>query len=254
MVKKNIFSQDSSVYATSRPTYPPALFNWIFEHCRNYRNAWDCATGNGQAAIALSDRFERVFATDISEEQLQQAKRASNVEYTRSPAEDSGFEVGQFDLVVVAQALHWFDFKKFWNEVSRVASKDAFFCACGYAWMSTESDLDQKFIEEYRQIISSFWASNNKILWDGYQSDDIAFPAKLTRLAPPEFSIELSWTFDQLASYMSTWSASKRCFHDQLRGNALESLVSKVRRSVDPDHIFNVRMPLSLVAAKLDKN
>lgn len=49
----------------------------------------------------------QVFAIDTSEEQLKEAKRASNIEYKRATAEKTGVPDRTAQIITVAQALHW---------------------------------------------------------------------------------------------------------------------------------------------------
>ena len=58
------FSVQSKQYALARPKYPEELFAFISSLCNGHNTAWDCATGNGQAAISIANYFETVFATD----------------------------------------------------------------------------------------------------------------------------------------------------------------------------------------------
>src|SRR5215208_3026812 len=99
---KASFSVGSDAYAANRPRYPAALFQWLAGQCREHRAAWDCATGNGQAAIEIARYFERVEATDVSPEQLVNAFPAANVRYSVQPAEQTEFPESSFDLVTVA--------------------------------------------------------------------------------------------------------------------------------------------------------
>ncbi len=66
---QDYFSDDAASYAAHRPTYPRELYAWLAGIVPEGIVAWDCATGNGQAAIALADHFEKVIATDASEAQ-----------------------------------------------------------------------------------------------------------------------------------------------------------------------------------------
>src|SRR5688572_10636286 len=107
MSRKDYFSGHSKVYAAFRPTYPEELYQFIFKHLKRKSVAWDCATGNGQVAQYLSRHFKKVYATDISQQQLDQAFQAENIFYSVGAAERSNFEERTFDLITVAQALHW---------------------------------------------------------------------------------------------------------------------------------------------------
>ena len=82
--------------------------------------AWDCATGNGQAAISLAQYFNKVIATDGSKQQLENAMQHPKVQYKIALAEESGIESNSIDLVTVAAAVHWLNFEKFYAEVNRV--------------------------------------------------------------------------------------------------------------------------------------
>jgi ubiquinone/menaquinone biosynthesis C-methylase UbiE len=107
------FSTQSGQYAQYRPTYPDELFAYLVSIAPTNLLAWDCGTGNGQAAIGLARHFERIFATDASADQIANAHPHARVEYHVVDAEGVGLETENVDLVTVAQAVHWFDFDKF---------------------------------------------------------------------------------------------------------------------------------------------
>lgn len=56
----------AQLYSRCRPDYPPELIDFLAGLCPGRSLAWDCATGNGQAARLLARRFDRVVATDTS--------------------------------------------------------------------------------------------------------------------------------------------------------------------------------------------
>lgn len=80
MIFKDYFSGHASDDVDYRPHYPANLFTWLAQQCAD--RVWDCAAGNGHAAIALADYF-RIVATDGSAVQLQQAPtiRASPIKW-----------------------------------------------------------------------------------------------------------------------------------------------------------------------------
>ena len=101
------FSRQAADYAKFRPRYPEQLFRWLESIAPSNELAWDCATGNGQAAVELAKVFARVIATDGSEKQVANAERHPRIEYRVATAEDSGLESSSVDLITVAQALHY---------------------------------------------------------------------------------------------------------------------------------------------------
>ncbi|HJT44865.1 MAG TPA: class I SAM-dependent methyltransferase, partial [Chthoniobacterales bacterium] len=117
---KDHFSKQAADYAKFRPRYPRAMFEYLGTLAPTRDLAWDCATGNGQAAVELASIFQGVIATDASATQIANAEPHENVEYRVASAEESGLESSSIDLIMVAQALHWFDLKKFHAEARRI--------------------------------------------------------------------------------------------------------------------------------------
>ena len=104
---KDLFSRQAAAYAQYRPHYPQALFDYILSFTRNREYAWDCATGNGQAAVMLANYFKSVEATDISEAQIDRAVKRPNIHYQVCAAEETPFADNSFDLITIATAYHW---------------------------------------------------------------------------------------------------------------------------------------------------
>lgn len=246
---RDSFSVASDAYARDRPSYPAELFAWIAAHCDGRREAWDCATGSGQAAAALAQWFERVEATDISPQQIGQCFRAPNIVYSVQPAERTDFADASFDLIAVAQALHWFDFDRFWPEVRRVAKPDAFFCAWGYAWFEGDPALIKGFVEPLLALLEPYWAPNNRILWDGYRDEDIRFPFE--RIAASPFSIRLDWDIAAILRFIRTWSAYKQAFADQDATAMITQLEEDALRRFAGHGAIPLGLPLAVAAGRI---
>lgn len=245
------FSEKSSQYAAARPQYPAELFAWLAQTCAAHGAAWDCAAGNGQAAVGLSPYFDTILATDISQAQIDHGMARDNVIYSVGAAEHSGFPDHRFDLVVVAQALHWFDYSKFWPEVARVAKEGALFCAWGYDWPETRTDIHDGLVAPLRALIAPFWASNNKLLWDGYRPADVDFP--FPPLATPALAIRLEWTIGDLVEYMATWSAFKRGMADPDTAARITALLARSQSLAPPEEPLAIAMPLKMLAGRIGR-
>jgi ubiquinone/menaquinone biosynthesis C-methylase UbiE len=113
------FSQQAAQYAAYRPRYPRALFEFVAGLTARHGAVLDCGTGSGQAAIGMTDYFDRVIATDPSEEQIRNGARHPQIEFRVARAEASGLPDGSVNLVTAAQALHWFDTVAFFAEAKR---------------------------------------------------------------------------------------------------------------------------------------
>jgi hypothetical protein len=248
---RNVFAERSHAYAAARPRYPAALLEWIAEQCGRRARVWDCATGNGQAAHGLKPWFERVCASDVSLEQVARATPAQGIDFVACAAERSPFRDGSFDLVTVAQALHWLDFSGFWPEVARVARSGALFAAWGYDGLESDPEVDQRVVSPFLEIVSPFWTANNRILWNGYRDEDIRLPFE--RLQTPSFTLELDWTAAQLMAYIETWSAYMRCSCDPVAGERLREHRAAVDEMLAPTTRLQVRMPITLVLARIGR-
>lgn len=200
---KDNFSAQSQDYARFRPGYSDDLFQFLLSVVPDRKCAWDCATGNGQAAGILSSFFEQVYATDISQQQIENAVRKENIKYSIQPAERTSFADDQFDLVTVAQAIHWFDFADFFKEVKRVVKKDGIIAVIGYNLLRIEPAIDQLIQEFYTVTMGDYWDPERKFIDEGYQT--IPFPFEI--VPAPAFSSTYRWRQAQLLGYISTWSA-----------------------------------------------
>jgi ubiquinone/menaquinone biosynthesis C-methylase UbiE len=202
------FSSLAAVYARHRPTYPRALFEHVVALSPGRELCWDCATGQGQAAHALTEWFERVIATDASEEQLGGAPPHPKIEFRRSLAEESGLADRSVDLITVATALHWFDFDPFYAEVRRVAKPGAVLAAWAYGSAFLIDDvLDPVILRFARETLGAWWPERFEHQWTQYRQ----LPFPFERLPAPAVSAELSTNLDQLIGFVRTWSAVPRC-------------------------------------------
>lgn len=204
-MNKDNFSSQSDRYAKYRPTYPNAVFDYLNTIVPQKRDAWDCGTGNGQVARELAKAFERVFATDISQSQIDHALQADNIFYSVQPAERTNFENQQFDLIVVAQAIHWFDFDTFYAEVRRTAKQDALLCLIGYGRITVDHQIDPIIDAFYSEYIGPYWDPERGYIDANYQT----LPFPFDEIPAPTFENRLRWSLPQLLGYLSTWSAVK---------------------------------------------
>jgi SAM-dependent methyltransferase len=200
---KDHFSGHAGLYTRYRPSYPPALFRALAALAPDLELAWDCGTGNGQAAVALAEHFARVEATDASAKQIEAAAPHPRVHYSVAPAEASGLETGRVSLVTVAQALHWFDFVKFYAEVRRVAKEQALLAASCYELCRITPAVDEIIDAFYRQTLDGYWPPERRHVERAYR--DIPFP--FTQVELPLFDMRVRWSLEHYLGYMRTWSA-----------------------------------------------
>jgi hypothetical protein len=206
MTPKDLFSANANQYAAFRPDYPNELFDFIFSQVKNFSTAWDCATGNGQAAKMLSLKFAQVLATDISENQMENGFRAPNIIYSVSPAEKSSFPDQIFDLITVAQAAHWFKLDLFYDEVRRVAKPGCVMSLWGYGLLSVNPDFDWQLKDFYKNVVGPYWDPERRLIDESYTT--IPFPFQ--EISCPLFSFTKQWSIAHLEGYLNTWSATQK--------------------------------------------
>lgn len=199
----DLFSRQASTYAVARPSYPDALYQHLVSFVPRRMLAWDCATGNGQAARDLARYFSRVIATDASADQIGQATPIANVEYRVAHAELSGIEDRTVDLVTVAQALHWLDHDRFYAEVRRVAVPGSLIAAWSYRSCNAGSDVEPMLREFESRTVGPYWDAHRRWVDEGYRT--IPFPFE--DIPMPSFELRVQWTLAQLGQYLGSWSA-----------------------------------------------
>jgi ubiquinone/menaquinone biosynthesis C-methylase UbiE len=202
----NYFGPQAGSYLEIRPRYPAALFHYLAVVSPDTRLAWDCATGNGQAAVGLVERFARVVATDPSADMIAQAIPHPRVAYHVAQYA-SGLPSQSASIVTVAQALHWFAIDPFFEEVRRVLIPGGIFAAWCYSLCRIEPRVDEVVDLFYRVTLGSFWPAERKLVDDGYRS--IALP--LDELVVPRFEMAEEWTMPEFMRYVRTWSGVTRC-------------------------------------------
>lgn len=203
----SLFEDKAELYASARPQYPKALYEFLAAQVEEAGSAWDAACGNGQAAVDLARYFSLVEASDVSEAQIANAIAKPNIHYRVCRSENTEFADDQFDLVCVAQALHWFEHDEFWPEIARVLKPGGVFAVWGYNWPRLDAPLNTHLQETLFNPIEGYWAAQNQLIWNYYTDLNIPF----TQLETPPFSMTVEWDLTQFYAFLHTMSATRRC-------------------------------------------
>ena len=205
------FSGHAADYARFRPRYPETLFADLAALCDEHREAWDCGTGSGQAAVRLADYFDHVAATDASPQQLEHAQHHPRIAYRVAAETDSALADHSVDLVTVAQALHWFDAARFFAEVRRVLKPRGIVAVWCYNLSRIGEPFDSVLHRFYAETIGPYWPPERILVEQGYRG--IEFPFE--ELPPPQCVMEQELSLVGLLNYLGTWSATKRFEQNQ---------------------------------------
>lgn len=198
------FSEQADFYKKFRPQYPADLYREILKVTPGREKSWDCGTGNGQVASEMSRHFKQVYAADISEEQLGRAPKLYNVHYRVERAEKTRFPNSYFDLITVAQAIHWFDIPLFYKEVQRVGKPQAILAIWGYGLMQISKKVDPLILRFYTDVVGPYWDPERKYIEDRYQTIDFPFsPIEFAKT----FQIVQRMDLSEMHGYLNSWSA-----------------------------------------------
>ena len=245
---KDHFSTHAAGYAAHRPTYPPALIDFLAAAAPGRGLALDCGCGTGQLSVLLTAHFDRVIATDASAQQIANATPHEAVEYRTAPAERSGLSAASADLITVAQAAHWLDLDAFYAEVRRVAHSRAILALITYGVLHVTGDAANAVVQHfYHDVIGPYWPPERRHVEDGYRS----LPFPFEEIETPALAIEVSWSLRDLVGYTETWSAVKAAEKAVGRQPIDDFQMALARVWGDPKMRKGVSWPLSLRAGRL---
>lgn len=239
---KDRFSGHAAEYAQYRPHYPVEMFEYLATVAPDRTRAWDCATGNGQAASGLANFFECVMATDASEKQIANAERGDRITYRVATAEDSGLEPGSMSLVTIAQALHWLRIEEFYHEVKRVLKPGGALAIWCYNLFEISPPIDSLVTKFYRETVGPYWDAERCFVETGYQT----LPFPFAELETPKFQMQANWSLNHLLGYLRTWSATKK-FIETNSSDPVTSLANELAKHWgDPATVRKIEWPLNV--------
>lgn len=234
------FSQRAQEYAQYRPSYPSRLFAYLSSLAPSRHLAWDCGTGNGQAALGLAEYFDHVVATDASSNQIAQAFPHERIEYRVEPAEEVSLDAGSVDLITVAIAVHWFDFERFYREVRRVLQAGGILAVWTYHLPVIGPRVDPLLVAYYREILAGYWPERFSYVDDRYRT----LPFPFEEVDSPEFDMTATWTLGQLVGFLGSWSAARKYQEDHNRHPVQEIWPKLVDAWGEPDQSRSIRWPM----------
>jgi ubiquinone/menaquinone biosynthesis C-methylase UbiE len=239
---KDLFSTQSNDYAKFRPSYPSELFEYLSKLSTSNKLAWDCGTGNGQAAVELAKYFTEVIATDPSQKQLDQAIKLPNIHYHQATAENFNLDHSKkIDLVTVAQAFHWFNHAEFAKVISKTVRPQGHLAVWTYAISSITPEIDKAVSVLYNDRLNGYWEKERVHVEDGYKNISMPF----TEITTAQFNLKAEWTLEHLIGYLSTWSALQS-YIKKNGSNPLEKEFINIQKAWGDKEIRTITWPLNL--------
>lgn len=132
-------------YARFRDIYPAAFYQKIVDRglCRGGQRVLDLGTGTGVLPRNLYGYGAQWVGTDISEEQIAQAKRLArqsdmDIAFHTAAAEDLHFPQNTFDVVTACQCFWYFDHAKVAPLLADMLKPDGTLLILYMAWLPFE--------------------------------------------------------------------------------------------------------------------
>jgi SAM-dependent methyltransferase len=247
MTFEDHFSAHADAYARHRPRYPDALFSWLASVSPDHALAWDAGTGSGQVAVALTEHFDRVVATDASSDQLAHAVRHERVEYRSETSDRGSLPDASVDLITAGAAAHWFELDGFYREARRVGRKGAVIALFSYGPRDF-ADLVGPAVHRFQeQVLAGFWPERIQLVHDRYAT----LPFPFDEIAAPPFAMTADWNLRELLAFLDTWSASRR-YLEQRGTHATDEIAEELASTWgDPESRHHLECSLFVRAGRV---
>lgn len=223
---------------------------------------WSCMMMlhcNWHALKQISQHFEKVVATDVAVEQLKHAAQRPNITYTLTPPTLTKQELarivgpeGSVDLVIVTEALHWFDLDTFYENVKSVLRKPGgVFAAVAYKLRPQVSEPVNHVLDELYSEME--WSPRVQWVEDEYTTIPFPFTPLMSQQAASTghdveskdpFELTMDANLDEFLRYIETWSGTQTAV-----AKGLDPLNEERRRSFQeawgsPEIVRRLRWPL----------
>jgi SAM-dependent methyltransferase len=196
-MSKDHFSSVAETYARRRPRYPRELFEWLASQTPAHAAAWDCGCGNGQASLGLAEFYDTVAATDLSEAQIRNALPHPRIHYSVGTAESTRFDASSLDLVCSAQAAHWLDLPRFYENAVGALKPGGLLAIWAYGLFESDPAVDPIIGEFEAKTVGPYWPAERRWIDQGYKG----MPFPFEDIEPPDFTMRSKW---ELAGWSKT--------------------------------------------------
>ncbi|MBO5387481.1 MAG: class I SAM-dependent methyltransferase [Lachnospiraceae bacterium] len=151
------WGKTSSDYAKYRDIYPQEFYDKIVSRnlCIDGQTVLDLGTGTGVIPRNMYPYGAKWIGTDISENQIEQAKLLSqglDIEYYARSAEDIDFPEKSFDVITACQCFWYFDHEKIMPSLHKLLKNDGRILVLYMAWLPFEDKIageSEKLVLKY---------------------------------------------------------------------------------------------------------
>ena len=196
------FSDRVANYVKYRPTYPPEVIDHLEEQCKLTPESAiaDIGAGTGIFTKLLLDKGYRVYAVEPNDPMRGEADRQLNhfVQYhsMTGTADHTGLTANSIDLIVCAQAFHWFNTPEAKAEFQRILKADGY---VALIWNNRDVEADN-FAVAYDALLKQLSGSDyDKINHQNLNHTDFVRFYKDEQFKLTKFPNQQIFDFEQLA-------------------------------------------------------
>ena len=136
-------------YSKFRDIYPKSMYDKLYSIGIGHKdqNILDFGTGTGVFPRAMYKYGAKFTGVDISEEQIEYAKKLSenmDIIYKACSAESTGLNSNEYDIITAVQCHIYFDKDKIKPEIKRVLKKDGKVVVIWMVWLPYECKIAEK--------------------------------------------------------------------------------------------------------------
>ena len=142
------WGRTSKEYAKYRDIYPEEFYKKIIERglCIEGQRVLDIGTGTGVLARNMYKYGAQWTGTDISQEQIEQAKKLADasdmkIDFQTVSAEQLDFPAKTFDVITACQCFWYFDYDKVMPKLAELLKTDGKLLILYMAWLPDEDRI-----------------------------------------------------------------------------------------------------------------
>jgi SAM-dependent methyltransferase len=154
------FTGLAELYSAARPSYPDSAIDHIFKACSLNEQSIiaDIGCGTGISSRLMAARNVNVIGLEPNDDMREQAEQLDEdkLSYRKGDAENTNLSSASVQVVLAAQAFHWFKPQPAIAEFCRILSRPGWI-----ALMWNERDSADPFTNEYGELLLSFPETKN---------------------------------------------------------------------------------------------
>ena len=244
------FSAVAEAYSKGRPQWPDSLFAALADLTPGRELAVEVGCGSGQASLGLAQYFDLVEASDPSASQIARARPHPRVRYSVAPAEDTALEDHCADLLLAAQAAHWFDLDAFFAEARRLLRPGGLLALASYARCTLPVPQCLELLDHFHLNTMAPWWPAERATVDNLYAD-IAEQMPFEPVPSRQLQLRTDWNLEDLMVYLASWSAVNR--YRQSEGRDPLPPLEEAMRAHWPQQgqeRLEIRWPITLVLGR----